>query len=451
MFFHSNFGTILWVVKITNEEIAVNGFIKAFFGTFGSLFSKKGILAVSVFENNPILSLRLFFWKVSLILFKNTFLEEYEMKLVTQNLIDLVGLSGEIAGSTIAEIVKSSETSPNAARQLVHRLVKGTKLLIKHPSNPEHGVDATYTFTKRGREATGYDSPHYIYENAYGTRQHKILSADLLSIFYTSSLPEIALEDGLYNGAVGWSRLQGVRKKEKGDSKDTFRNNQAIGIAFLPKQILVLYCIRPQMRFSDSAESSIPLEIKRLIEFGELKGRYTFNDLYAVFYFLDTATYLDWLMPTRTGGAKSIKQYIKSQYPRGHAVVVRKDTPQTKLLLRDIIECENLLPKLNGKMTNWIDRTQFVSGILSEGMSKDAVIVINSFADPVVINRLYSDIVKYRKKNGHMVEEPIYMMTLDFNKTLIRAVGERRYPTNKPYFKVMGIDYGEWRESIVNT
>ena len=373
------------------------------------------------------------------------------MKLVTQNLIDLVGLSGEIANSTLAEIIKNSEASSNVPRQLLHRLVKDTKLLIKHPSNLEHGVDATYTFTKRGREATGYDSPHYIYEAAYGTRQHKILSADLLSIFYTSSLPEIALEDGLYNGAVGWCRLQNIRKIEKGDSKDTFRNNQAIGIAFLPKQILILYCIRPQMRFSDSAENGIPIEVRRLIEYGELKSRYTLNDLYAVFYFLDTATYLDWLMPTRTGGAKSIKQYIKNQYQRGHAIVIRKDEPQTKLLLRDIIEYENLLPELNHNMTNWLDRTQFVSGILSEGMSQDAVIVINSFADPVVINRLFSDIVKYRKKNGHAVEKSIYMMTLDFNKTVIRAVGERRYPTNKPYFKVMGIDYAEWRESVVNT
>ena len=63
MFIHSNFRTILWVVKITNEEIAVNGLAMAFFGTLGSLFSKKGIFAVSVFETNPIFGLQLFFEK----------------------------------------------------------------------------------------------------------------------------------------------------------------------------------------------------------------------------------------------------------------------------------------------------------------------------------------------------------------------------------------------------
>lgn len=61
VFIHSNFGTILWVVKITNEEIAVNGLVMAFFGVLSSLFSKKGILVVSVFETNPIFGLQLFF------------------------------------------------------------------------------------------------------------------------------------------------------------------------------------------------------------------------------------------------------------------------------------------------------------------------------------------------------------------------------------------------------
>lgn len=35
----------------------------AFFGTLGSLFSKKSILVVSVFEINPIFGLQLFFEK----------------------------------------------------------------------------------------------------------------------------------------------------------------------------------------------------------------------------------------------------------------------------------------------------------------------------------------------------------------------------------------------------
>lgn len=63
VFIHSNFGTILWVVKITNEEIAVNGLVMAFFGVLSSLFSKKGILVVSVFETKPIFGLQLFFEK----------------------------------------------------------------------------------------------------------------------------------------------------------------------------------------------------------------------------------------------------------------------------------------------------------------------------------------------------------------------------------------------------
>ena len=365
------------------------------------------------------------------------------MKVGTQNLLDLVGLSGEIANSTLTEIIEYSDTSDNVARQLLHRLVKDSKLLTKHPSDPKHGIGATYTLTKQGREATGCQSLNYIYETAYGTRQRKIIAADLLSIFYTSSLSEITFEDGLKNGAVGWCRLKSVRQEGEGESKDIFRNNQAIGIAFLPKQLLVLYCVRPNMRFTESLESRIPIELKHSMEHGDLKGRYTKNDLYAVFHCLDTSTYIDWLMPGRTGGAKNIKEYIKKQYPRGHAIFTRRDDPQTKELIRDIIEDENLISNLNHKMTGWIDRTKFVSGITSEGMFKGSIIVINSFADPVVINRLFSDIAKYRRTNKRPVEEEIYMMTLNFNKEIIRKIGERRYPRSKPKFKVLGTDYDE--------
>ena len=84
------------------------------------------------------------------------------------------------------------------------------------------------------------------------------------------------------------------------------------------------------MRFTESLESRIPIELKHSMEYGDLKGRYTQNDLYAVFHCLDTSTYLDWLMPGRTGGAKNIKEYIKKQYPRGHAIFTRRDDPRTK-------------------------------------------------------------------------------------------------------------------------
>lgn len=363
-------------------------------------------------------------------------------------LLDLIRFGGELSNSTLSETIKLSGRSTGAVREALHRLTDDD-LVIRHKSDGNNGLDFSYSLTKKGRDLLeNGDSSDLIFRTTPSLRQSKIVACDLFARLYLSSLPEITLEDGLYEGEVGWCMLKAERGEAAGGCKDLFRNNQAVGIVFLPKQLLILYCIRPNMRFNSQLESHIPLELRRLIEYGELHGRYTPQDIYGVFHFLDTGTYLDWLMPNRRGGAKEIKKFMKDKFPRGNVIVSWKDNAESKKLLTDIFNGENVLGQLKERFTGFLDRSTIVPGILADGVYCGAAVVSNPFADPSLINRLFSDILRFRRIHKGEELAPIVMISLDFNKEIIRAVCQRRYPRSKPKFKVLGLNYDEWRQEI---
>lgn len=355
-------------------------------------------------------------------------------------LLNLIRLGGELSNSTLSEAIKLSGRSNGAVREALHRLTDDD-LVIRHKSDGKNGIDFSYSLTKKGRDLLeNGDSSDLIFRTTPSLRQSKIVACDLFARLYLSSLPEITLEDGLYEGEVGWCMLKAERVEGAGGCKDIFRNNQAVGIVFLPKQILILYCVRPNMRFNSQLESRIPLELRRLIDYGELNGRYAPRDIYGVFHFLDTGTYLDWLMPNRRGGAKEIKKFMKDKFPRGNVIVSWKDNAESKKLLTDIFNGENVLGQLKERFTGFLDRSAIVPGILADGVYCGAAVVSNPFADPSLINGLFSDILRFRRINKGEELAPIVMLTLNFNKDIIRAVCQRRYPRSKPKFKVLGAD-----------
>ena len=363
-------------------------------------------------------------------------------------LLDLIRLGGELSNSTLSEAIKLSGRSNGAVREALHRLTDDD-LALRHKSDRKNGIDFTYSLTKKGRDLLeNSDSSDLIFRTTPSLRQSKIVACDLFARLYLSSLPEITLEEGLYEGEVGWCMLKEERGEAAGDSKDLFRNNQAVGIIFLPKQIIILYCIRPNMRFNSQLESRITLELRRLIDYGELNGRYTPRDIFGVFHFLNTGTYLDWLMPNRRGGAKEIKRFMRDKFPRGNVIVSWKDNVASKKLLTDIFNGENILGQLKERFTGFLDRSDIVPGILADGTLCGAAVVSNPFADPSLINGLFSDILRFRRIHEGEELAPIVMLTLDSNKEIIRAVCQRRYPRSKPKFKVLGTDYDEWRQKI---
>lgn len=108
--------------------------------------------------------------------------------------------------------------------------------------------------------------------------------------------------------------------------------------------------------------------------------------------------------------------------------------------LTDIFNGENVLGQLKERFTGFLDRSTIVPGILADGVYCGAAVVSNPFADPSLINGLFSDILRFRRINKGEELAPIVMLTLNFNKDIIRAVCQRRYPRSKPKFKVLGAD-----------
>lgn len=368
------------------------------------------------------------------------------MEATSENIIKTIAIGGELSNSTFNSLFCCDDTKKKTVRQRLARLMRDG-LILRHPSNRERDIDITYTLSAKARKEYGLDGEHLKYSSNPGTRLKRTLKTEFLSRISLVGVRKVTIDEALNNGAYGFCNVTEIKKEH---SKDIFRNNQSIGIIFLPKQILVSYCIYSQMPFIVKNENNILQWLKREIEYGNLKGRYNTSDIYYVFYYKDEKTYLDWLMKQKTGGAKGIKDFVRGKLNRGHAVFVDGKSEEQNIVLSDILTHSGYIREIRNWFLSPIDKNGQVVGFLSDGVLAGRPVVINPFMDTAVTNSVFKEIINYRKAHtGEAPKKPI-LLSFSFNAKMLTKIIQRRYPRSNQ-IELMTIEYIRYKQNIGET
>ena len=365
------------------------------------------------------------------------------MEATSENIIKTIALGGELSNSTCNSLFCYDSTRKKTVRQRLARLMRDG-LILRHPSNRERNIDVTYTLSAKARKEYGLEGEHLKYSSNPGTRLKRTLRTDFLSKVDLSGVRKTTIDEVFYNKGYGFCNTTEIEKEY---CKDIFRNNQSIGIIFLPQQILVAYCIYSQMPFVLKNENNILQWLKREVEYGCLKSRYELRDIYYVFYYKGKETYLDWLMAQRTGGAKGIKDFVRGKLNRGHAVFLDGRSEDQSIMLIDMLTHSDYINDVKEWFLTPIDKSRKINGFLSDGAIGSRPVIINPFMDTAVTNSVFKEIVNYRKK--HVEDPSIKPILLSFssNAEILGEIARRRYPRSNPV-EVMTIEYIRYKRYI---
>lgn len=358
------------------------------------------------------------------------------MQITNETLAEVIALGGEMSNTTLKRIVALVGEDISNVRRRLSRMIGGG-LIIKHSSDRDNFIDTTYSLSQKGSRFIDREVPKY--SSRPGERLKRILKTDLMFHSVFSGAQVITVDEAL-SGSCGYCDIRNIKESQR---KDWFRNNQSIGIYFLPHQIIVCYSLYPHMAFVEKNEGSVFGFLKRQIEYGSLKNRYTLQDIYYLFYYRGDEAYLN-LLAARGGSGGSMKHFLKSTVKRGHGIFLDQTQTNTDITLLDLFS----QPDYIGKTKNFFQRVvkkNYIQGFQSDGMLNDNPAILNPFMDITMITTMFQDIVSYRKTNNKSLK-PTMLLFKD-NIDIMSEVTVSRYPRSSPV-KFIAIDYNDFRRGI---